>query len=136
MMKSLGKIGDLVVAILAVTYIPKLASTLTNKVYPFVNSSSIDPDKVFLWASIHHIFQLLLPLILMKLWLSKRLYDYGFNLNDYKRSLRIFCWFCLIYLVPVFFVNVLPHIISGNPPFFKYPLNARNIAGFLGLSND
>lgn len=130
-MKSLGKIGDLIVVILAVTYIPKLASVLTHKVYPFL--SSLDPDNVFVWISIHHIIQLLLPLILMKLWLSRRLTDYGFNLNDYKRSLRIFCWFCLIYLVPVFFVNVLPHIISGKPPWFKYPLNARNIIGFLGF---
>lgn len=130
-MKSLGKIGDLIVVVLAATYIPKLSVILTHKVYPFV--SSLDPDKVFLWVSIHHIFQLLLSLVLMKLWLSRRLRDYGFNLNDYKRSLRIFGWFCLIYLVPVFFVNVLPHIISCNPPFFKYPLNARNIAGFLGF---
>ncbi len=125
LMKSLGKIGDLIVVILAVTYIPKLASTLTHKVYPFL--SSLDPDNVFLWSSIHHIFQLLLPLILMKLWLTRRLTDYGFNLNDWRRSLRIFFWFCLIYLVPVFFVNILPNIISGKPPFFKYPLNARNI---------
>ena len=126
MMKSLGKIGDLTVVILAVTYIPKLTVVLTREVYPFV--SSMDPDKVFLWVSIHHIFQLLLSIVLMKLWLTRRLYDYGFNLNDYKRSLRIFCWFCLIYLVPVFFVNVLGHIISGKPPWFRYPLNARNIA--------
>ncbi len=60
---------------------------------------------------------LLLPMILMKLWLTRRLGDYGFNLNDYRRSLRIFFWFCLIYLVPVFFVNVLPHIISGQTLF-------------------
>jgi membrane protease YdiL (CAAX protease family) len=39
----------------------------------------------------------------------------------------------LIYLVPVFFVNVLGHIISGEPPSFKYPLNARNVVGFLGF---
>ena len=130
-MKSLGKIGDFLLVILAVTFIPKLASALTHKVYPFL--SSLDPDNVFLWISIHHIFQLLLPLILMKLWLSRRLTDYGINLNDWRGSLRIFFWFCLIYLVPVFFVNVLPNIISGKPPWFKYPLNARNIIGFLGF---
>ncbi len=43
-MKSLGKIADLIVVILAETYISKLAVALTHKVYPFV--SSIDPDKV------------------------------------------------------------------------------------------
>ncbi len=37
-MKSLGKIGDLIVVILAVTFIPKLASALTHKVYPFLSS--------------------------------------------------------------------------------------------------
>jgi len=130
-MKTLGKIGDLIVVIVAVMFIPKLAGVLTHKVYPFL--SSLDPDKVFLWISIHHIFQLLLSLVLMKLWLSRSLTDYGFNLNDWRHSLRIFFWFCLIYLVPVFFVNVLPHIISGKPPWFKYQLNARNIVGFLGF---
>ncbi len=131
LMKSLGKIGDLIVVILAVTYIPKWASALTHKVHPFL--SSIDPDNVFVWVSIHHIFQLLFSLVLMKLWLSRRLYDYGFNLNDYRRSLKIFFYFCLIYLIPVFLVNVLPNIISGKPPSFKYPLNARNVIGFLGF---
>ncbi len=130
-MRSLGKIGDLLVVTLAVTFIPMLATALTRKVYPFV--SSIDPDNVFLWISIHHIFQLFFSLALMKVWLSRRLYDYGFNFKDYRRSIRIFSWFCLIYLIPVFFVNVLPNIISGTPPWFKYPLNARNITGFLSF---
>ena len=125
-MKSLGKIGDLIVVILATTFIPRLVSILTKQVYPFV--SSLDPDNVFLYQSIRHILLLLLPIVLMKLWLTRRLGNYGFNLNDYKRSIRIFFWFCLIYLVPVFFVNVLPHIINGKPPLFTYPVNARNIA--------
>jgi membrane protease YdiL (CAAX protease family) len=124
-MKSLGKIGDLVVVVLAATFVPRLVTILTKQVYPFV--SSLDPDNIFLYQSIRHILMLFLPMVLMKLWLSRRLRDYGFNLNDWRRSLRIFFWFCLIYLVPVFFVNVLPHIISGKAPFFKYPLNARNI---------
>jgi hypothetical protein len=128
-MKSLGKIGDLVVVILAVTFIPRLAIVATKILYPCVNT--LDPDNVFLWYSIHHIFQLLGSIALMKLWLSRRLSDYGFNLNDYRRSIKIFLFFCLIYLIPVFFVNVLPHIIRGTPPWFKYPLNIRNRAGFL-----
>jgi membrane protease YdiL (CAAX protease family) len=129
-MKSLGKIGDLIVVILVLTFIPRFVTILTKQVYPFV--SSLDPDNVFLYQSIRHILMLFLPMVLMKLWLSRRLTDYGFNLNDWRRSLRIFFWFCLIYLVPVFFVNVLPHIISGRPPSFKYPLNARNVACRLG----
>jgi len=118
LMKSLGKIGDLIVVILATTFIPRLVSILTKQVYPFV--SSLDPDNVFLYQSIRHILMLFLPMVLMKLWLTRRLRDYGFNLDDYKHSLRIFLWFCIIYLVPVFFVNVLPHIISGKPPWFRY----------------
>ncbi|MHC4241792.1 MAG: CPBP family glutamic-type intramembrane protease [Planctomycetota bacterium] len=128
-MKSLGKIGDLIVVILAATFVPRLISVLAKQVYPFV--SSLDPDNVFLYQSIRHILMLFLPMILMKLWLSRRLRDYGFNLKDWRRSLRIFFWFCLLYLIPVFFVNVLPHLISGRPPSFRYPLNARNIAGRL-----
>lgn len=125
-MKSLGKIGDLIVVILAITFVRKLVNLLAKLVYPYV--SSLDPDSVFLYQGIRHIFMLLLSMVLMKLWLTRRLGDYGFNLNDRKLSLKIFFWFCLIYLVPVFFVNVLPHIISGKPPWFQYPLNARNVA--------
>lgn len=125
-MKSLGKIGDLTVVVLATTLIPRLVSILTKQAYPFV--SSLDPDNVFLYQSIRHILLLFLPMLLMKLWLTRRLCDYGFNLNDYKSSLKIFCWFCLIYLVPVFFINALPYIVNGKPPGFNYPLNARNIA--------
>jgi len=124
-MKSLGKIGDLIVVVLAATFVPRLVTVLTKQVYPFV--SSLDPDNVFLYQSIRHILMLLLPMVLMKLWLSRRLYDYGFNMNDWRRSLRIFFWFCLIYLVPVFFVNALPNIINGEPPSFNYPLNVKNV---------
>ena len=125
-MKSLGKIGDLTIVVLATTLIPKLVTILTKQVYPLV--SSMDTDSVFLYQSIRHILMLLLPMVLMKLWLTRRLDDYGFNLNDHKSSLKIFYWFCLIYLVPVFLANVLPYIVSGRPPRFDYPLNARNIA--------
>jgi membrane protease YdiL (CAAX protease family) len=130
-MKSLGKIGDLLVVILAVTFIPKLASALTNKIHPFV--SSLDPDKTFLLISIHHIFQLLFTLVLMKLWVSRNLSDYGFNLKNRKLSIQLFLWFCLIYLVPMFLVNVLPNIIDSIPPWYSYPLNTRNVVGTLSF---
>jgi membrane protease YdiL (CAAX protease family) len=125
-MKSFGEIGVLIVVALATILIPKIVTILTKQVYPYV--SSLDPDNVFLYQSIRHVLMLLLAMGLMKLWLTRRLGDYGFNLNNYKLSMRIFFWFCLIYLIPIFFVNILPHIVSGRPPSFNYPVNARNVA--------
>lgn len=50
LMKSLGKIGDVIVVVLAATYIPKLAVELANKVYPFV-SSELAPNEAE-WTSL------------------------------------------------------------------------------------
>jgi membrane protease YdiL (CAAX protease family) len=129
-MKSLGKTGDLIIVVLVTTLVPKFVTTLTKQVYPL--ASLVDPDNVILYQSIRHILMLLLSMVLMKLWLTRRLSDYGFNLHDHEGSMKIFRWFCVIYLGPVFFVKVLPCIVSGKPPWFNYPLNAGNISSRLG----
>ena len=84
-MKSLGKIGDLIIVILATYWVPKLVTIVTKQIYPYVNS--FDPDDVFLYQAIRHILMLIIPMVMMKLWLTRRLCDFGFNLKNYKLSL-------------------------------------------------
>jgi len=130
-MKSFGKTLDLLVVFLAILIIPRLARLVSSNIFPLLNS--FDPDSSYAWISIHHIAQFVFTIILMKLWFKTTLKDWGFNLNEFKLSIKIFGCFCLGYLVLVFLNNILPRLVSGVPPLFDYPLNARNVAGVLSF---
>ena len=130
-MKSFGRAFDLIFAFIVINVIPILSGVIANL---FKSSlSSIDPDSVFFWVTIHHISQLVLTIILMKLFIHTNLSMWGFNLNQFQSSLRIFASFCLIYLIPVFLYNVLPNLIFATIPNFNYSLNPRNVVGTLGF---
>ena len=45
--------------------IPRSATVVTDLVWPLV--SAIDPDRVFLWISIHHVLTLAFTVLVMKL---------------------------------------------------------------------
>ncbi len=130
-MKSFGRGLDLLVVIVATSLIPYLSVVVARLLKPV--EDAIDPAHVFAYASVHHVCQLILTLALMKAFVGTKLSEWGFNLDEWRRSLRITGWFCLIYLGPVFLVNVLPHLLSGQAPGFEYPLTARNVGGHLGF---
>jgi len=147
-MKLTGRILHLVgVAVLATQLIPGLAGVIANVVciaaglVPATLASvvyrrpltAIDPSGCFLWISIHHVLQLALTLLFMKVFTGKTLSAYGFNLHEWRLSLRIFGWLCLASLAPIFFLDVFPYLRSGQPPHFGYPLTARNVSGVLGF---
>jgi len=98
------------------------------------SKAGIDPLGCVLWISIHHVAQLALTLLFMKIFAGKTLAEWGFNLREWRLSLRIFRWFCLLYLVPAFFVAIFPSISSGQPPQLGYPLTTGNISGVLGFA--
>jgi len=56
----------------------------------------LDPDGVFVWNTLHHLYQLVLT-VLMMLALNRRLGDWGFNLRQREESLRLFGWFALYF---------------------------------------
>ena len=130
-MKSFGKIPDLLIAFAATIILPRLSVQAANIVYPAINN--IDPDKAFAWISIHHIALFLFTIVLMKLWPGNSLSSWGFNMNEYRLSLKISAWFCLAYLIPVFMFYSLPSLVSGTLPSFKYQINAKNISGVLSF---
>jgi membrane protease YdiL (CAAX protease family) len=130
-MKSFGRAFDLIFAFVIIWVIPILSGLIANLFKPI--ASSIDPDGVFFWISVHHVSQLALTIFLMKLFRHTKLSIWGFNLRQSRLSLKIFASFCLIYFIPVFFFNVLPNLVSANPPSFNYPLIPRNVAGILGF---
>ncbi len=129
-MKSFGKTFDLLIVFLAIILVPRASSAVTRLIWPMV--SSIDPDDAFLWITIHHILQLVFTVLLMKLYFKSSLDQWGFNLKNFRQSLKIFGGFSLVYLVFVLFSR-FPTFVSGAPPSFDYPLTAANISGYLGF---
>ena len=67
--------------------IPRSATVVTNLVWPLV--SAIDPEKVYLWISIHHVLTLAFTILVMKFVFRMSLRQWGFNLNELPESLRI-----------------------------------------------
>jgi CAAX protease family protein len=130
-MKSFGRGPDLLVAVAVAALIPWLSGVAANQLSPI--EDSIDPAGAFAYVTVHHVSQLLLTLVLMKAFVGTTLATWGFNLHEWRRSLRITGWFCLVYLGPVFLANVLPHLVSGTVPQFDHPLTATNIGGHLGF---
>jgi len=130
-LKTFGRGPDLLLVVAATWSIPWLSGRIAGSLSPITDA--IDPAQVFAYVSVHHVCQLLLTLVLMKAFVGTQLADWGFNLHDGRRSLRITAWFCLIYLGPVFLVNVLPNLMAGEAPGFDHPLTATNIGGQLGF---
>ena len=120
-------IATLAIGLLAV---PQSAVFLTDRIWPLV--SALDPDNVFLWISIHHLLELVFTVLVMQFVFRKNLHQWGWNLNKWRESLRIFGWFVLFYLGWSILTR-LDEIVSGTAPFFGYPLTAKNIAGNLGF---
>jgi len=120
----------LAVALLAFPVIPHSARVVTELIWPSI--SEIDPERVYLWISIHHVFQLAFTVLVMKFIFRMKFRDWGFNLNRLPESLRIFGWFALIYLVVVL-LRRLPDLIAGVAPTYAYPLTIENMAGVMGF---
>ncbi len=130
-MRSFGRGPDLLLVVAVTALIPWLSAVAADQLQPF--EDSIDPAGAFAYVSVHHVCQLLLTLCLMRAFAGTTWSTWGFNLHEWRRSLRITGWFCLVYLGPVFLANVLPYLLSGDSPRFDQPLTARNIGGHLGF---
>lgn len=128
---SPGRTRDLLVAFFVTWSIPSLAFVVAM---PFRSMArSIDPAGTFGWISVHHVFQLMLTLVIVKRFYGGRLSEWGINLRHSRLSLKILGWFCAIYILPVFLYNVFPHLREDSPPSFEYPLTLKNIGGTLGF---
>ncbi|HWI50581.1 MAG TPA: CPBP family intramembrane glutamic endopeptidase [Symbiobacteriaceae bacterium] len=123
-MKSFGKLPDLLVAFLVATFVPRLANYAVGFFYQPLGR--FDPRGVYLPVSIHHIAQLILTVLICKLYLGTTLSDMGFNLRDRRQSLRIFAWVAVIYTIwalRIFFKDA----------YLLYPSDATSVAGVLGF---
>lgn len=131
-MKSFGKPVDLLIVIAAVEFIPQIASYAAFHLVHYFDF--LDPDNVFAWNYIHHIVQLMLALLAMKIYSRRSLSKWGFNLNQNKKSLTIFWKFTVGWIVFWTIGSILFSRSTGQSlSIFNYPLTTRNIVGNLSF---
>jgi len=116
--------------LLAVYILPFTARIAADLIWPWV--SAFDPERVFLWISIHHIVMLALTVLVMKFVFKKNLSQWGFNLNHKSESLKSLGSFALVFL-GYRLLQQLPDIMAGTVFPVGYPLTAKNMAGVLGF---
>lgn len=124
---------DLVLAGAAVLAVPRLAQEMTQRIAVRYGHAldKIDPSGVFVWSSLHHLWQLAFTLVAMLL-LRQTLRGWGFTLTNHRRSFQLFGRFFLYYTSFVVAGHVALFFLA-TPPAFRYPLTARNLAGELGF---
>ncbi len=127
-MKIITKIISVIILVICLLGAPRLGSLVAD----MFDYSNIDPNGAFMWISVHHIVQALLILLVILL-LSKR-YKVDFSLGMGHKDvgynyLKKFILYFSIYVFVVFAITVL----SNGLPSFQYPLNLRNISGYLGF---
>ncbi len=130
--RSFGKIADLLIVFAAINIIPRLSTFLTNLIYPYIGH--LDRDQVFLWITVHHIFQLLLTLVAMKLYFQTSYKEWGFNLKNLNLSLKISLYFFIFFII-FQGLPIIVGLVTGRfiQPDIAYPLTGANMAGHLSF---
>lgn len=127
-MKIFKKVVYTLVLIVVLLGAPMLSRIITN----LGNYSTLDPDGAFVWISIRHTFQAVL--ILLCMILASKIFKLNFNLGlgNKEVGIKYLKRFMLIffgYTVVVFGITYL----VGNFSPFQFPMNTRNIVGYLGF---
>ncbi len=130
--RSFGKIADLLIVFAAINVVPRLSTFLTDLLYPYMGH--LDKDQVFLWITVHHIFQLALTLVIMKLYSQTSYSEWGFNLKKLNLSLKISLYFLLFFIV-FQGLPIVVGLVTGSflQPDISYPLILTNMAGHLSF---
>ena len=108
-MKSYGKVIDLIIALVAVSFLPRLSTYCTNGLNPLIRS--LDQDGAFLWISVHHILMLILTVVVMAFYFNN-LKHWGFVFTRHEDNLKIVGWFLVAYSLIEVMVAVL--ILGGK----------------------
>lgn len=112
----------------------EIASLLARPLYQSL--FSLDPDGSFLQVSLHHIWQGLfafLAILLLGRIFRLPLTDFGFNLNEWRYSVRLVLQFSLFWLFFQGSFGMLMIILGDSSAAFHFPLTAWNFGGYLAF---
>ncbi|MDP4088871.1 MAG: CPBP family intramembrane metalloprotease [Bacillota bacterium] len=111
-------------------YLNKNVSSLARHLYPYF--SGIDPDNAFAFLFLHHFIQavvyLLLILLAAKVFRFK-IRDFGFNLKEYRKSIKYTLIFAAVWAV-IQFGTGLVFVLNGQPVSWNFRTNTRNFTGY------
>jgi membrane protease YdiL (CAAX protease family) len=116
---------------LVTTGISEASNYLAEQIYP--HWQSMDPDGSYLYISLHHVFQAVLALILIaliKIRLNKSWSDFGFNVHEWRFSLKRVLQFCAFWFVLQGSIAVIMMLTGSSPAPFHFPLTTGNFAGY------
>jgi len=128
-MKISSKPLAILITLLAILIIPRIVGQLATVSVGWVGN--IDPDGVYLWISVHHVWQLILTIGLMLIF-NRDLKAWGFNLNNRRTSLRLLRLFVL-YATGYFVIQDLVLYFVASPVWIDFPLTLQNALGYLGF---
>lgn len=124
-LKSMNIWTAIIVSFIAVELIPRASSHLANLVGPAL--IPLDPDGVFAWISVHHLFQLALTILVMLIVFRGALSDWGFNFNKWRTSLVIIVVFAIGFGLMEY------TYMSGRPYTTDFPQTQINEIGWQGF---
>lgn len=108
--------------------VPKLSGLIAS----LFSYESVDPDGAFMWISVHHIVQALIFLLLMLFLINSRSLDFKLGWGDRRKGISYLIKFSIIFGLG----SIISHIIvisQGSLQPLHFPMNARNITGYLGF---
>jgi uncharacterized protein len=121
-----------ILLILLLSFVLLIAPKIGGWVADLFSYQNIDPDGAFMWISVHHIVQAIIIFLLMVILskVCKVKFHLGFGnkhvgVNYLKKFMIVFA----VYTVIAYTIS----IVSGTFEPFQYPLNARNISGYIGF---
>ena len=122
------KIFVLILLVVILLGSPILARSITN----LFDFSTIDPDGVFMWLSIRHVLQALIVLVLIGIITKFFPVKFNLGLGNTKIGLRYLKRFVGIFFVYTM-IAFLIILLFGQFEVFPYPMNVRNISGYLAF---
>jgi len=119
----------ILITFLAILIIPRVAGQLATLTAGWFGN--VDPTGVYLWISLHHVWQLILTIALMLVF-NRHLGDWGFNLDNRGTSLRHLKLFVL-YATGYFVIQDLVVYFVASPVWIDFPLTLENVLGYLSF---
>lgn len=120
------------ILILFLAFVLLIAPKIGGWIADLFNYQAIDPDGAFMWISVHHIVQAIIIMILMFIFVKFTKVKFHLGLGDREQGMGYLKKFMMVfsgYAAIAFIIS----IASGTFGQFAYPLNTRNITGYLGF---
>jgi len=121
-----------IVYVLLLTLVLLGAPRLGSLVADLFDYSNIDPDGAFMWISVHHIVQTIIVMLLALIIIKSLKIKFHLGLGDKVEGIKYLKRFVLIFTVYTL-ISFTFVVLSGGFQPFQYPLNFRNISGYLGF---